>query len=449
MQTQVICLLALMGASTLAAAETPPAQAPSQTTSAPAFNGSDDIPNPKGFADAYSLDEVRIGGAALDETQQIERWQAELAAGRARAGTLVGAFLSYRALTPADCDVARDALTKADELGSDQAPLQLAALSVNPECGAADRAVTERWLKKAVPLDYPRAAQDLIQLYGSSTVAEDKVQKYTYARVAAGYWDATKAPQARDGFDASALAAMEKDLAPADKARAEADAARILDQMMKRHDRFTQVTPAQFAHGDAGSKASYLAWSSDYRHECQWNLKNNCKGAQRLAYVDLENKGKDFLSCRLELNARDVVTGAPPTTPLTRQVLLGPSAKRRLLLGDVSDVPDKKALVAKCGPVPNLMANLNAGRCRAKLQGGVDVEKFYPEEARSRGVQGSTVVRYWVPPKSDVATDAEIATSSGDASLDDAAIATVRSGKFSCECDYGLSSIRIAFKLQE
>jgi outer membrane biosynthesis protein TonB len=59
------------------------------------------------------------------------------------------------------------------------------------------------------------------------------------------------------------------------------------------------------------------------------------------------------------------------------------------------------------------------------------------------------VVRYWVPPKSDVATDAEIATSSGDASLDDAAIATVRSGKFSCECDYGLSSIRIAFKLQE
>jgi len=438
-----------MGASTLAAAQTPAAQPPNSTPSAPAFNESDDIPNPKGFADAYSLDEVRIGGAALDETQQIDRWQAELAAGRARAGTLVGAFLAYRALTPADCDVARAAFAKADELGSDQAPLQLAALSVNPQCGPVDRAVTERWLKKAVPLDYPRAAQDLVKLYADSEVAEDKVQKYLYARVAAGYWDATQAPQPRDGFDAQALAELEKALTPADKARADAEAAKILEQMMKRHDRFTPVAPVQFAHGDAGSKTSYEAWHSDYRHECQWNLKNNCKGVQRLVYVELSNKGKDFLSCRLELSARDVVTGAPVTTPLTRQVLLGPSAKRRLMLGDVSDVPDKKSLMAKCGPVPNLLANLNAGRCRAKLQGGVDVEKFYPEQARSRGIQGSTVVRYWVPPKSDVATDAEIASSSGDASLDEAAIATVRSGKYSCECDYGLSSIRIAFKLQE
>ncbi|HWJ48224.1 MAG TPA: hypothetical protein VNS62_11260, partial [Candidatus Udaeobacter sp.] len=81
MQTQVICVLALMGASTLAAAQTPAAQPPNSTPSGPAFNASDEIPNPQGFADAYSLDEVRIGGAALDETQQIDRWQAELAAG--------------------------------------------------------------------------------------------------------------------------------------------------------------------------------------------------------------------------------------------------------------------------------------------------------------------------------------------------------------------------------
>jgi len=57
-------------------------------------------------------------------------------------------------------------------------------------------------------------------------------------------------------------------------------------------------------------------------------------------------------------------------------------------------------------------------------------------------------VRYWVPPGASTPTDAEIVTSSGDASLDDAAIATIRSGKFASDCDYGLSSIRIAFKLQ-
>ncbi len=59
------------------------------------------------------------------------------------------------------------------------------------------------------------------------------------------------------------------------------------------------------------------------------------------------------------------------------------------------------------------------------------------------------MVRYWVPPGSDELTDAEIVTSSGDADLDLAAIATLRSAKFTRECDYGLSSTRIAFKLQE
>jgi hypothetical protein len=33
--------------------------------------------------------------------------------------------------------------------------------------------------------------------------------------------------------------------------------------------------------------------------------------------------------------------------------------------------------------------------------------------------------------------------------LDSAALATVGSGKYTRDCDYGMSSIRIAFKLQE
>ncbi len=40
---------------------------------------------------------------------------------------MVGAYLSYRALTAADCEAARNALLKADELGNDQAPWLLAA----------------------------------------------------------------------------------------------------------------------------------------------------------------------------------------------------------------------------------------------------------------------------------------------------------------------------------
>jgi TonB family protein len=128
---------------------------------------------------------------------------------------------------------------------------------------------------------------------------------------------------------------------------------------------------------------------------------------------------------------------------------MGPGVMRRMLLGDVYDLPEKNTLTVRCSPVPKLAANVTAGKCRAKLQGSVDVEKFYPESARTRGTEGNAVIRFWVPPGSDVATDAEVSTSSGDATLDSAAIATVLSGKFTRECDYGLSSIRIAFKLQE
>jgi TonB family protein len=404
------------------------------------------VPVLKGYSDAYSLNEIRIGGQLLTEEAQLARWQAELAAGRARAGAIAGAFLAYRALTPNDCATARTTLTRAEDLGSDQAAWLLAQVAANRSCGDTDRVSLENWLKKAVVLDYPGAALDLMRLYAEDP--PDKVRQYQYARVAAGYWEATNSTEPRPGFDTQALLEMEKTLTAAERSSAEAEAARILAQMLKRRERFVEVSPAEFARGDAGGKTAFVAWHSDYRHECAWNLKNNCRGAQHLAYVELNNKNSEFVSCRIELRPIDFVTGAPVAEPLLRQVLVGPAATRRLLLGDVYGLPDKKALNARCAPVPKLAANAAAGKCRAKLQGSIDVERFYPESARRNGTEGSAVVRFWVPPGGDAPTDGEIVTSSGDVTLDSAAIATVLSGKFSRECDYGLSSIRIAFKLQ-
>lgn len=445
-------LLALLAMSPLAAAQTPAqpaAPAPAPTLKPPAFDGSEEVPNPQGFGDAYSLDEIRIGGKILSEEEQLARWRAELAAGRARAGVLLGAYLSYRALTPGDCAAAREALIKADELGSDQAAALLAKLAGNTTCGEVNLAERERWLKKAVTLDYPGAALDLMNFYADGSSPGNPRQRYVYARVAAGYWEAVKSPQPRTGFDVPALQEMEKLLSAADRASGEAEAAKILEQMLKRHDRFGVVQPGEFARGDAGAKANYIAWQADYRHECQWNLKNNCRGAQRLTYVDLANKNSEFLSCKLEMRAHDFVTGTPADEPLTREVLIGPQATRRLLIGDVNGDPDRKGLTAKCVAVPKLVANAAAGKCRAKLQGSIDVENFYPESAKQRGIEGNSVVRFWVPPGSDMMLDAEIAASSGDPSLDDAAIATLRAAKFTRDCDYGLGSIRIAFKLSQ
>ncbi len=300
-----------------------------------------------------------------------------------------------------------------------------------------------------MPLDYPSAVLTLIRFYGVSETPADQQQRYLYARVAAGYLESTKSAAPRDGFDATALQEMEKALSAADRSRVEAEAARILEQMLKRHERFVAAKPAEFARGDAGGKTSYVGWQSDYRHECAWNLKNNCRGAQRLTYVELVNKSAEFVSCKVDMRETDFVTGKPIAEPLTRQVLIGPQVTRRLLLGDVNGEPKGQALQARCAAVPKLAANAAAGKCRARLQGSVDVERFYPESAKSRGIEGNTVVRYWLPAGSDELTDAEIASSSGDAALDQAAIETVRSAKFTRECDYGLSSIRISFKLAQ
>ena len=434
------------------------AAADSTTTVAattPQFTASDEIPARTGEDDAYALYEVKLGGDPMTAAEQITRWHDELKAGRARAGALVGSNLAYLALTPGDCAAARDALTKADELGSDQAAWQLAQLASNPSCGEADVAARENWLKKAVLLDYLVAAQRLIEMYSPTGSRTDPVQRYVYARVAGGYWEAVYGkqgnPDSRAGFDVADLQGMEKELAAADRKRAETDATRILTQMLKRHERFTPARPQEFSRGGQAAKASrgwgYAAHTLDYYHECAWNLASNCRGAQRLAFVDLSNNDEDFVSCKAEFRANDLVTGKPVSH--SRVALVGPKATRRLVLGDVYVQPDKSAMTATCTAIPQLAANATAGKCRARLEGTIDAQRFYPASAKNAGIEGDAVVRFFVPPESDVAVDAEIVRSSGHPDLDAAAIDTIRSGKFKKDCDYGMSSIRIAFKLQD
>jgi hypothetical protein len=452
MQTQVTqiskLLLALLGVSSLAAAQSP-APAVNPAAAGPSFSASDQIPNPKGFGDAYSLDEIRLGGQALSEQQQVDRWQAELAAGRARAGTLSGAYFSYRALTPTDCDAARAALVKGDELGSDQAPWLLAQLAANDTCGPLDRAARERWLKTSVPLDYPSAAISLIRFYGNSAAPADQQQRYVYARVAAGYWESSTSTAPREGFDTTALQEMEKTLSAADRSGAEAEAARILEQMLKRHERFVPAKPAEFARGDAGGKTGYVGWQSDYRHECAWNLKNNCRGAQRLAYVDLTNKNAEFLSCKIELRARDFVTGAPVAEPLTRQVTDRAAGDAGAAAGRHQWRPEGPGAA---GPIARryrkLAANVTAGMPRApagQRRRGAFLSRIRQEPRRRGQYRGALLAAGRVGRdhrRGDREFQRRRRTRPGGNR-------NRAQREFTRECDYGLSSIRISFKLAQ
>ena len=160
-------LLATLAAMSAAAQAPSPATPPPAPAGAPTpqFNASDEVPEDPGYEDAFALYEIKVGGKPLSQTDQVTRWLDELKGGRARAGTLVGSHLAYLALTVSDCAAARDALTRADELGHDQAAWKLAQLAENTSCGEPDVAAQERWLKKAVTLDYLSAAQRLISLY--------------------------------------------------------------------------------------------------------------------------------------------------------------------------------------------------------------------------------------------------------------------------------------------
>ena len=454
MQTLASGLAALAAALATTGTAAEPLATPAAAPT-PQFTASDVIPERPGYDDAFALYELKLGGEPMSQADQVTRWLEELEAGRARAGALVGGHLTYLALTASDCATARDALTRAEALGSDQASWQLSQLANNRSCGEPDIAAMERWLKKAVTLDIFVAAQRLIDLYSPTGAKANPVQRYVYARVAGGYAEAVYGkesnPGSRAGFDAAALQEMEKSLSPADRKRAETEAAQILTQMLKRHDRFTPARPQEFSRGGKAAKASngwgFVAYTLDYYHECAWNLTGNCRGAQRLAYLDLVNNDMDFISCKAELKSKDFVTAKVGS--LSREVLMGPKATRRLVVGDIYDQPDNASMAVSCTAVPKLAENAAAGKCRARLEGTIDAQQFYPPSARDAGIEGGAVVRYWVPPGNNVPVDAEIVSSSGHPSLDDAALATIRSGKFTKECDYGLSSVRIAFKLQD
>lgn len=450
-----ILWIAILAASSVAAQAPPPAAPASGDAPTPRFDASDEVPENAGYEDAVALYEIKVGGQPLSEADQITRWQDELKAGRARAGTLVGSHLAYLALTPADCEAARAILIRADELGNDQAPWKLAQLADNNSCGETDVASLERWLKKAVTLDYLIAAQRLMSLYSPAGARSDPVQQYTYARVAGGYWQAVypndTSGSSRAGFDAAALQELEKNLAAADRKRAESEAAPIIAQMLKRHERFKPQSPQEFARGGQNAKSSkgwgFAGSTIDYHHECAWNLVANCRGAQRLAFVDVSNNEQEFMACKADLRSKDFVTQTVDT--LSREVLVGPKVTRRLILGDVYQPQDKSALAVNCKVIPKLAENAAAGKCRAKLEGTIDAQQFYPISAKRQGIEGDAVVRYWVATNSGNPADAEIARSSGYPALDAAAIDTIRSGHFKSDCDYGLGSIRIAFKLQD
>jgi hypothetical protein len=222
--------------------------------------------------------------------------------------------------------------------------------------------------------------------------------------------------------------------------------------MLKRHERFTPARPQEFSRGGQGPKASkgsgFVAYTLDYHHECAWNLVGNCRGAQQLAFLDVSNRGEEFMGCKAELRSKDFVTGKPGT--LTRQMLVGPKATRRLVLGDVNEQPDKGAISVTCKAIPKLAEKCRGREVPSATRGHYRRATVFtrrPREARDWRVMRSSAIGCRLAaihrpmPRSRVR--AVIPSWMQRPSTPFAADTSAMNAK------YGLGSIRIAFKLQD
>ena len=99
--------------------------------------------------------------------------------------------------------------------------------------------------------------------------------------------------------------------------------------------------------------------------------------------------------------------------------------------------------------IVSINAELGEAAVKDTILGNV-LDKFWPDlETQLAGIETNAHLQGFEPVTVPTTTDAEIVRSSGYPALDAAAIDTIRSGHFKSDCDYGLGSIRIAFKLQD
>ena len=167
--------MSLMAASMAPAADQPIFATNDPTPSAvdPGFNS---LPWPDG-ADAQATE---TGGP-------LDRWTAQGEAGRARAAALTGSYwLQLVPQSPENCAKAIEWFTKADKLGSNEAPAWLGHLYRRFDCPQRNVKVAAEWLRKAVPLMSFGAAADLSGIHGEPGAPEhDATLAYAYAQIAA------------------------------------------------------------------------------------------------------------------------------------------------------------------------------------------------------------------------------------------------------------------------
>ena len=390
------------------------------------------------WADGADAQPTETGGP-------LDRWTAQGEAGRARAAALVGSYwLQLIGQNPENCAKAIEWFTKADKLGSNEAPAWLGHLYRRFDCPQRNVKTAVEWLRKAVPLMSFGAAADLSAIHAEAGAPEhDATLAYAYARVAA----ASNEFPADDPESPARLATLEQGLDARQKKTATELADKLLADIQKRRAALTAAPRAEKLPASAsGAGWNVTIAGYDELRECAANVIGNCRGVRRAAYFSASNQGAEYLRCKLALDHRVFALGTKVTN--SRETLLPPKSTRRLFVGSVGDVAAKD-LTVSCQPIEGLAANVAANKCRVTTTGVPSVSDFYPAGSKQRNEEGRVVVNIWMDQKEGHAALVELKDSSGFPELDQAGVKMGSYMAFRGECDQGYSSVAIAFRLAD
>lgn len=410
------------------------------------FNASDELPGAvdPGYETLPWPDAADAQGT--ETVSPLDRWTAQGNAGRARAAAIAGRYWLERvAENPENCAKAIEWYTKADKLGSNEAPAWLGHLYRRFDCPQRNVNTAIDWLKKAVTLLSFGAAADLSAIYADTSAPErDAVQAYAYGRVAS---ESAEFP-ADDPQSPGRLAALEQGLDASQKKAATDIADKLLATLKQRRALLTAAPKAEKLKPVAkGSGWTVGVFAYDMRRECTANTAGNCKGVRRAGYFDAANTGSEYLRCKLSLDHRDFSLGTKSTAE--RETLLPPGATKRLLAGSIGEVGGNDDLRVDCKPMPGLAANVTGGKCRVTTIGVPSISDFYPEGSKSRNEQGRVLVYVLLDKKEGQPSLVELKQTSGYPELDVAGVKMGSYMAFKGDCDQGYASVAIAFRLQD
>ncbi len=383
---------------------------------------------------------------APTDSTPLDRLTRQADAGRAKAAYIVGRIWLERIAENAEnCAKAIEWFTKADKLGSNEAPAWLGHVYRRLDCPQRDVKVAIDWLRKAVPLMSFGAAADLADLYADAdSPQKDPVLAYAYARIAA---ESHEFPEG-DPSSPGRVTALEQGLDSRQVQTATDLSFKLLADVNRRRAQLVAAPREEKLKAAASGKDwSVNLVAFDDLRECAANTATNCRGVRRSAYFDTSNRSAEYLRCKLELDSRDFALGTKVTNE--RDTILPPKATRRLFAGRIGEVAGAQDLRVSCAPLAGLAANVAAGQCRLTTTGVPSVSDFYPAGSKARNEEGRVVVNVWMDKKEGQPTVVELKETSGFPELDVAGVKMGSYMAFKGDCDQGYTSVAIAFRLAD